>query len=179
MFVYSFPRSIFKLPPAAIRFGFMNRFRRRFRCLLIYPTYLRKSDRKSAEATFNAAYRSSVSSVRLPPMTRWSAWYQGVDRDRRFGENSRRTTWRNERTEKVQERVTWMSHSVDSYTLPAPIWRHGRVSYQPGGPTPVKPTPVDKSLSAVGNTPNLLSEDDEYDDGSFRKAPLTVTASGL
>lgn len=32
MFVYSFPRSIFKLPPAAIRFGFMNRFRRRFRC---------------------------------------------------------------------------------------------------------------------------------------------------
>lgn len=60
--------------------------------------------------------------------------------------NSRRTTWRNERTKEVQERVTWTSHGVDSYTLPALIWRHGRVSYQPGGSTPVKSTPVGGKL---------------------------------
>lgn len=59
---------------------------------------------------------------------------------------SRQTTWRNERTKEVQERVTWTSHGVGSYTLPAPIWRHGRVSYQLGGPTPVKPTPVGGEL---------------------------------
>lgn len=63
-----------------------------------------------------------------------------------MGKNSRRMTWRNERTKEVQERVTWTSRGVDSYTLSAPIWRHGRVSYQPKGLTPVKPTPVGGKL---------------------------------
>lgn len=40
--------------------------------------------------------------------------------------NSRQTTWRNERTKEVQERVTWTSHGVDSYTLPANLTSRAR-----------------------------------------------------